>query len=170
MAIVQRELRRLAVIYLRRERSGHTLQPTALVNEAYMRLVGLRGRHLENRAHFYAIAARMMRRILVDHGRRRRAAKRAGFSGQPLSLSGVAAPATGDSVDVLSLHEALTDLAGFDQRQADIVELRYFGGLTIDDIAVAQSISPATVKRELATAKLWLRHRMRRQGKSDAHL
>ena len=122
------------------------MQPTALVNEAYVRLVGLRGRHWANRAHFYAIAARVMRRILVDHGRRRCAAKRGGLGGQPLSLSGVAAPTSGDTVDVLSLHEALTDLAQLDLRQADIVELRYFGGLTIDDIATAQSISPATVK------------------------
>jgi RNA polymerase sigma-70 factor (ECF subfamily) len=163
MVAVHRELRRLAGSYLRRERSGHTLQPTALVNEAYLRLIGQHRVQWQSRGHFFGVAAQMMRRILVDHARRRRAGKRAVGDGEPLSLSGVPDPAGGENVDVLSLHEALTDLAALDARQAQIVELRYFGGLTIDEIAASQTISPATVKRELTTAKLWLGHRMQRR-------
>jgi RNA polymerase sigma-70 factor (ECF subfamily) len=162
MAIVQGELRKLAAGYLRRERSAHTLQPTAVVNEAYLRLVPQRGVHWANRAHFYGIAAKMMRRILVDHARRKRAAKREGFAGNPVSLSQVADPGGGRDVDVLSLHEALAELALLDPRQAEIVELRFFGGLKIDEVATAVGISPATVKRELTTATVWLRHKLRR--------
>ena len=158
MDAVQAELRRLAASYLRRERPEHTLQPTALVNEAYMRLVDQRGVEWQNRAHFFGIAAQIMRRILVDHARKRRAIKRDG--GELVPLSQVADPAAGENVDVLSLHEALTGLSALDVRQAQIVELRYFGALTVDEIAVVAAVSPATVKRELATAKLWLRHRM----------
>jgi RNA polymerase sigma-70 factor, ECF subfamily len=161
MAVVQGELRRLAASYLRRERAGHTLQPTAVVNEAYLRLMPQRGVRWENRAHFFGIAARMMRRILVDHARRRRAVKREGFTGDPVSLSQVPDPAGGQDVDVLSLHQALSDLAGLDPRQAEIVELRFFGGLTIDELATAIGVSSATVKRELTTATVWLRHRMK---------
>lgn len=160
MEAVQGELRKLAASYLRRERSGHTLQPTAIVNEAYLRLLPQRDVAWENRAHFFGIAARMMRRILVDHARRRRAMKRDGFAGEPLTLSGVADPAAVENVDVLSLHEALSDLAALDARQADVVELRFFGGLTIEEIATALDVSTATVKRELTTARVWLRHRM----------
>jgi RNA polymerase sigma factor (TIGR02999 family) len=167
MLTVHRELRRLAASYLRRERPGHTLQPTALVNEAYLRLVGQQHVQWRNRAHFFGIAAHMMRRILVDQARRRRALKREGFAGEPVPVSQVADPArAGQSVDVLTLHDALTGLAALDQRQADIVELRYFGGLTIEEIAVAQSVSAATVKRELTTAKLWLRRHLNRPGRS----
>jgi hypothetical protein len=107
------------------------------------------------------IAARMMRRILVDHARRKRATKRAGFSGDSVPLSQVPDPAGGRDVDVLALHEALSDLAELDPRQADIVELRYFGGLKIEEVAAAAGVSMATVKRELTTATAWLRHRMR---------
>jgi RNA polymerase sigma factor (TIGR02999 family) len=162
MNAVHRELRRLAASYLRRERAGHTLQPTALVNEAYLRLVGQQRVHWRNRAHFFGIAAHMMRRILVDQARRRQAAKREGFAGERVTVSDVADAAGDDRVDVLSLHDALTDLAALDPRQADVVELRYFGGLTVDEIAAAQAISAATVKRELTTAMLWLRRRMHR--------
>jgi RNA polymerase sigma factor (TIGR02999 family) len=161
MSVVQSELRKLAASYLRRERGGHTLQPTAVVNEAYIRLMPQRGVNWANRAHFYGIAAKMMRRILVDHARRKRAAKREGFSGDPVTLSGVPDPAGGQDVDVLALHEALADLAALDERQAEIVELRFFGGLKIDEVAEAIGVSPATVKRELTTATVWLRHRMR---------
>jgi RNA polymerase sigma factor (TIGR02999 family) len=161
MEVVQGELRRLAAGYLRRERAGHTLQPTAVVNEAYLRLMPQRGVRWENRAHFFGIAARMMRRILVDHARRKRAGKREGFAGDPVSLSQVPDPAGGQDVDVLSLHQALSDLAELDPRQAEIVELRFFGGLTIDEIAAAVGVSPATVKRELTTATVWLRHKMK---------
>ena len=160
MEAVERELRRVAVAYIRRERPGHTLQPTALVNEAYLRLVGRRQISWENRAHFYGIAAQMMRRILVDYARKHRAEKRQGLAGERVSLSGVADPEHGNDVEILSLHEALTDLAALDSRQADIVALRYFGGLTIEEIASAQTVSVATVKRELTTAKIWLRHRL----------
>jgi RNA polymerase sigma-70 factor (ECF subfamily) len=160
MEAVQGELRKLAASYLRRERSGHTLQPTAIVNEAYLRLLPQRDVAWENRSHFFGIAARMMRRILVDHARRKQAFKRDGFIGEPLTLSNVADPAGGEDVDVLSLHEALSDLAALDARQAEVVEMRFFGGLTIDEIATAIDMSPATVKRELTTARVWLRHRM----------
>jgi RNA polymerase sigma factor (TIGR02999 family) len=103
----------------------------------------------------------MMRRILVDHARRKRAGKREGFAGDPVPLSQVPDPAGGQDVDVLSLHRALSDLAELDSRQAEIVELRFFGGLTIDEVAAAIGVSPATVKRELTTATVWLRHRMK---------
>ena len=163
MEVVQGELRRLAASYLRRERAGHTLQPTAVVNEAYLRLMRQRRVHWENRAHFFGIAAKMMRRVLVDHARRKRAGKREGFSGDPVSLSQVADPAGGQDIDVLNLHDALDALAALDARQADVVELRYFGGLKIEEIAKAIGVSPATVKRELTTATVWLRHRMARR-------
>jgi RNA polymerase sigma-70 factor (ECF subfamily) len=161
MQLVQGELRRLAASYLRRERAGHTLQPTAVVNEAYLRLMPQRGVRWENRAHFFGIAAKMMRRVLVDHARRKRAGKREGFSGDPVSVSQVPDPAGGQDIDVLNLHQALDDLAVLDPRQADVVELRYFGGLKIEEIAEAIGVSPATVKRELTTATVWLRHRMK---------
>jgi RNA polymerase sigma-70 factor (ECF subfamily) len=157
---VYRELRRIAGRYLRRERDGHTLQPTALVNEAYLRLVGQQRLDWKNRGHFFAIASREMRRVLVDHARKRRAAKRDGFAGEPVTLSDVADPKNSGDVDVLSLHEAMTDLAQLDPRQAELVELRYFGGLTLEEIGAAAAVSPATVKRELTAAKLWLRYRM----------
>jgi RNA polymerase sigma factor (TIGR02999 family) len=161
MQLVQGELRRLAASYLRRERAGHTLQPTAVVNEAYLRLMPQRGVRWENRAHFFGIAAKMMRRVLVDHARRKRAGKREGFSGDPVSVSQVPDPAGGQDIDVLNLHQALDDLAVLDPRQAEAVELRYFGGLKIEEIAEAIGVSPATVKRELTTATVWLRHRMK---------
>lgn len=167
MEVVQGELRRLAASYLRRERAGHTLQPTAVVNEAYLRLMPQRKVRWENRAHFFGIAAKMMRRVLVDHARRKRASKREGFAGDPVSLSQVPDPAGGQDIDVLNLHQALDDLAALDARQADVVELRYFGGLKIEEIAKAIGISPATVKRELTTATVWLRHRMARAERRD---
>jgi RNA polymerase sigma factor (TIGR02999 family) len=161
MERVHGELRRLAASYLRRERRGHTLQPTAVVHEAYLRLLPQRPVHWENRAHFFGIAARMMRRVLVDHARRRRAAKRDGPSTGPLTISRIPARAPAvDPVDVLDLHEALNELARLDPRQADIVEKRYFAGLTVEEIASVMEISPATVKREWLTAKVWLGHRL----------
>jgi RNA polymerase sigma factor (TIGR02999 family) len=161
MTLVQGELRKLAVGYLRRERGGHTLQPTAIVNEAYLRLMPQRGVRWENRAHFFGIAAKMMRRVLVDHARRKHAAKRDGLAGDPVSLSRVADPSGGPDVEVLMLHAALDELAALDERQARIVELRFFGGLTVDEVADAMKLSPATIKRELTTATVWLRHRMK---------
>lgn len=161
MQRVQAELRRLAASYLRRERPDHTLQPTALVNEAYLRLVDQRRVQWTNRAHFFGIAARLMRRILVDHARRRRSAKREGFTGTPVSLSGIADPlARGGNIDILMLNDALSALSALDARQADIVELRYFGSLTVPEIAEVLKLSPTTIKRELTTAKIWLHRRM----------
>jgi len=161
MERVQGELRRLAAGYLRRERAGQTLQPTAVVNEAYMRLLPQRGVSWENRAHFFGIAARMMRRVLVDHARRRHAAKRDAGPADPVSISGLASPAReADPIDVLALHDALSKLADLDKRQAEIVEMRFFAGLTVEEIAEVLEISTATVKREWATAKLWLRRQM----------
>jgi RNA polymerase sigma-70 factor, ECF subfamily len=161
MERVQGELRRLAASYLRHERNGRTLQPTAVVNEAYIRLLPQRGVSWENRAHFFGIAAKMMRRVLVDHARRKRAIKRDAGPADPVSISGVPSPAReADPVDVLALHTALSDLATLDPRQAEIVEMRFFAGLTVEEIAEVLEISPATVKREWATAKLWLRRQM----------
>ena len=162
MVKVYSELRRLAASYLRRERGGHTLQPTAVVNEAYLRLLPQRNVQWENRAHFFGIAARMMRRVLVDHARRKHAAKRDGPITTPVTIGGVPAPSPSvDAVDVLALNEALTELAMLDARQAQVVEMRYFAGLTIEEIADVLKIAPATVKSEWTTAKLWLRRRMR---------
>ena len=162
MEVVQGELRRLAAGYLRRERAGHTLQPTAVVNEAYLRLMRQRRVHWENRAHFFGIAAKMMRRVLVDHARRRHAAKRDAGPAEPVSISGVASPAReADHVDVLALHDALSKLADLDARQSEIVEMRFFAGLTVEEIAQVLGISTATVKREWATSKMWLKRQMR---------
>ena len=162
MKLVHPELRKLAASYMRRERGGVTLQPTALVHEAYIRLVPQRSIKWENRAHFFGIAARMMRRVLVDHARKRRALKRDGLASGPVSISRVAAPRAGaDQVDVLDLNEALTELAALDPRQAEVVEKRYFGQMTNEEIAESMDISLSTVKRELATATLWLRRRMK---------
>jgi RNA polymerase sigma factor (TIGR02999 family) len=162
MERVQGELRRLAASYLRRERGGQTLQPTAVVNEAYIRLLPQRGVSWENRAHFFGIAAKMMRRVLVDHARRRHAAKRDAGPAEPVSISGVASPEREvDQIDVLALHDALSKLGELDRRQSEIVEMRFFAGLTVEEIAQVLEISPATVKREWATAKMWLKRQMR---------
>lgn len=156
--IVYEELRRLAHHYMRGERAGHTLQTTALVNEAYLRLVDLDRIEWRDRAHFFAMAATLMRRILVDHARDRAREKRGGgvvFT----SIDGaqVASPAM---VDAIALDEALDRLAAMDSQQSRIVELRYFGGLTIEETAEALEISPATVKREWTWAKAWLHHQL----------
>jgi RNA polymerase sigma-70 factor, ECF subfamily len=160
MASLHGELRKLAAAYLRRERPGHTLQPTAVVHEAYLRLLPQRAIPWENRAHFFGIAAQMMRRVLVDHARRRRAAKRAGAAVETVMKSAIADPVNAGDVDVLALHEALDALAALDARQAQIVEMKYFGGLTAEEIAEVLNISVSTVKREWTTAKVWLKHRM----------
>jgi RNA polymerase sigma-70 factor, ECF subfamily len=159
--VVHGELRRIAASYLRRERGSHTLQPTAVVNEAYIRLLPQRSISWENRSHFYGIAAQMMRRVLVDHARKRHAAKRSSGMDEPVSISGVPAPAPGmDEVEVLEIHEALEALAKLDARQAKIVEMKYFAGLTIEQIAEVLQMSVATVKRDWTSAKAFLRHRM----------
>jgi len=167
LPIVYGELRRLAQHYLSRERPDHTLQPTALVHEAYLRLVDQRGIAWQNRAHFFGVAARLMRRILVDYARRRRAAKRGG--GAPkITLDRVAAGSQDRPEDVLALDEALTRLAQLDPRQQRIVELRYFSGLTVEDIAETLGISPATVKREWSIARAWLSREIRDGSPSGA--
>lgn len=155
--LVYDDLRRMAAGYMRHEGAGHALQPTALVHEAYVRLIDQRKVKWRNRAHFFGVAAGMMRRILVDQARRRRAEKRGG-QWERVTLTGVEAAADGpDEVDVLTLHGALGRLAAFDPRQERIVELRYFGGLTIEETAEVVGLSPATVVREWTIANAWLR-------------
>ena len=161
MARVHRELRQIAARYLRRERRGHTLEPTAVVNEVYLRLMPQRTVPWESRAHFFKIAARMTRRVLVDYARRRRTAKREGVADTHISVTNLEAPAReADQVDILALHEALDALAVLDRRQAEIVELRSFGGLTVEEVGHVLNISPATVKRDWTSGRLWLRRRM----------
>ena len=159
--IVYHELRRIARSYFRRERPDHTLQPTALVHEAFLRLIDQRSVTWQNRAHFFGLAAQMMRRILVNHAVSRRAAKRGAFAeAVPLDeeIHSLAQP----KIDVLALDDALKTLALLDPRQARIVELRFFGGLTVDETAAVAGVSRATVKREWAAAKLFLLREMSR--------
>lgn len=155
--LVYQELRLLASGYLHGERPDHTLQTTGLVHEAYLKLVDQRRTTWKNRRHFFGIAAQAMRRILVDHARRRRSAKR--DFGQPVVLDEDIAGARAEE-DILGVDEALSRLAVLDERQARIVELRYFAGLTIDETAEALDISPATVKREWLSARAWLQREL----------
>lgn len=159
LPLVYDELRRIAAGFLRHERRDHTLQPTALVNEAYLRLLGQRSVDWQNRAQFLGIAAQAMRRVLVDHARARAAGKRGGPQTR-VTLDEVHAVSPGEDVDVLALDEALEELAEFDARLARVVELRFFGGLTNPEVAEALGISVATVDRERATAVAWLRRRL----------
>lgn len=155
--IVYDELRRIARRHLARERKDHTLQSTALVHEAYLRLIGGSGSEYHNRQHFFAVAAQVIRRVLVDHARAVNAAKRGGGAQKILLEDQPEASAPSENVaEVLALHEALERLAGFDQQQARIVELRYFAGLSIEETAEVLSISPATVKRDWVMARAWL--------------
>lgn len=156
--LVYEELRQLAAGYLRAERADHTLQTTGLVHEAWLKLVDQTRTTWKNRAHFFGIAAQAMRRILVDHARRRRSAKRDG--GRPVTLDEDAAAAPADSDEVLAVDEALDRLAGLDARQARIVELRYFAGLSVEETAQALEVSPATVKRDWVLAKAWLQREL----------
>lgn len=149
------ELRRIARHFLAAERPDHTLQPTALVHEAYMRLVDQRSVDWKNRAHFLGVAASMMRRILINHARAQQAAKREGFT-QAIALEDALGVFTNPQVDLVLLNRALQELTELDPQQGRVVELRYFGGLTIEETAEAMGISPATVKREWGTARLWL--------------
>jgi RNA polymerase sigma factor (TIGR02999 family) len=152
---VYAELRRLAASYFRRERPHHTLQPTALVHEAFVKLVDQRAVRWQNRAHFFGIAAQLMRRILVDHARARDAAKR-GAGEAPLSLEEWQLTAPGVDFEILALDEALTRLASMDPQQSRVVELRFFAGLTMDETAEVLHVSPATVGREWTLARAWL--------------
>jgi RNA polymerase sigma factor (TIGR02999 family) len=161
--IVYQELRRLAANYLRRERPGQTLQATALVHEAYLRLLKDRQDRWQNRAHFCAIAANAMRQILIERARARHALKRGGAR-HKVTLDENLMPGPSTDVDVLALNEALERLAALDEQQARIVELRYFGGLTVEETAEALDMSPATVKRHWTVARAWL---ARELGRSE---
>ena len=164
MPIVYADLRRMAAGHMRREAADHALQPTGLVHEAYVRLVDQKQVKWRNRAHFFGVAAGLMRRILVDHARKRRAGKRGG-GWERVTLAGNEAATDGPKeIDVLALDEALERLAQFDSQQERIVELRYFGGLTIDETAEVVGISAATVVREWTIAKAWLRADLSRSG------
>lgn len=160
LPLVYDELRAVASRHLQGERPDHTLQATALVHEAFLRLVDQREVTWQNRAHFFGVAAQLMRRILVDYARKANAAKRGGGKLVPLE-EGMEIPVDEPS-DLLRIDEALDTLAQMDPRQARVVELRFFSGLTVEETAEAMGISPATVKREWAAAKAWLEHELRR--------
>jgi RNA polymerase sigma factor (TIGR02999 family) len=161
LPLVYDELRRVARARLRNERDTHTLQATALVHEAYLRLAGDARPTAQNRAHFFAIAARLMRQILVDHARRRRARKRGGGDTGITLVTSVATPGI-DVVDLLALDQALVELTVVDPRLTQVVELRFFAGLTINDTSEALKVSTATVERDWVVAKAWLYERLTR--------
>jgi RNA polymerase sigma factor (TIGR02999 family) len=160
MEAVYSELRRLARAYLRRERADHTLAPTALVHEAYLKLVDQKRVRWRNRAHFFAIAGHQMRRILVDHARAHRAAKRGGGAAIPLTGVEIAGEQP-KIVDVLELETALDKLACLDPRQSRLVELRFFGGLSVEETATVLGVAPITVKRDWQLARTWLYRELR---------
>jgi RNA polymerase sigma factor (TIGR02999 family) len=155
LPIVYEELRRQAARYLRRERAGHTLQTTALIHEAYIRLIDQRSVQWQNRAQFFGVAAQLMRRILVDHARTRKRAKRGG-SNLRVSLDQAMAVTKDPDLDLIALDEALQRLAEIDAQQSRVVELRFFSGLSVEETAEVLGISPATVKRDWSVAKAWL--------------
>jgi RNA polymerase sigma factor (TIGR02999 family) len=158
--LVYGELRRVARRYLRQERPDHTLQSGALVHEVYLRLLGQKTPQWESRAHFFAVAAQLMRHILVDHARSRNAAKRG--AGVPrLALDEQMAPPQSRNLDLLALDDALNRLSELDPQQSKLIEVRFFGGLSIEETAVVLNISPATVKREWTTARAWLQREMK---------
>jgi RNA polymerase sigma factor (TIGR02999 family) len=157
--LVYEELHRLAHQHMRRERAGHLLQTSALINEAYLRLVDQRDQAIQNRTHFFGIAARLMRQILVDEARRRNSAKR-GADAIQVSLTEATNVAQQQAANVVALDDALTTLASIDARQGQIVELRFFGGLTIEETAAVLKVSPGTVMRDWTFARAWLRSEM----------
>jgi RNA polymerase sigma factor (TIGR02999 family) len=163
--LVYKELRRVAHAHLRNERSDHTLQTAALVNEAYLRLVGIDPPHWESRTHFFAIAGRVMRQILVDYARRHRAGKR-GAGACRVSLDDVVERAREQQVDVVALDDALEALTALDPRQAQVVELRFFAGMSLQDISAALGIAPATVQRDWTAARAWLHREMSRNSRA----
>jgi RNA polymerase sigma factor (TIGR02999 family) len=167
LPVVYRELQRLAHFQLRKERPDHTLQSAALVNEAYLRMVGLNAPQWEGRSHFFAIAAQQMRQILVDYARRHRAGKRGGQA-EKLSLddTGFFEPGRSPNVDVVALDDAMNALAKIDPRKARVVELRFFGGLNFDEASEVLKISAITVQRDWYSARAWL-HREMSRGPSD---
>jgi len=155
MPLIDEELRRLAHHYMSRERAGHTLQTTALVNEAFVKLVNRKNLQWQNRAHFFGLAAQVMRTILVDHARSHASAKRGGGA-RNLELDEALLVSQQRASEVVALDEALNQLALIDARQSRIVELRFFGGLTVEEAAEVLHVSPVTIKREWSTAKAWL--------------
>jgi len=161
MPLVYHELRKLAAGYLKDERRNHTLQPTALIHEAYLRMIDQDLPEWQNRAHFYGVAARLMRQILVDHARTRGASKRGGE--QPRVSLDDAPPAFTheDATSLLMLDQALTKLASFDERKSRVVEMRAFGGMTVEDTARALGVSEPTVKRDMRLAQAWLRRELK---------
>jgi len=161
--LVEAELRRLARGYMRRERGGHTLQTTALVNEAFLRLTDARRIRWQDRAHFLAISARLMRRVLVDHARARGYLKRGGGA-QRVTLNEWLAATPAPALDVVALDRALSALAAVDPRKAQVIELRFFGGLTVEEAAEVLGVSPDTVKRDWRLAKLWLLRELEGRG------
>jgi len=161
--LVYDELRKIAGSYMRRERPDHTLQATALLNEAYLRLIDQTRVTWRSRAHFIGIAATMMRRVLMDHAREYRAVKR-GSGGQKLALDEALGIPEKREVDLIALDDALRELEKMDPRQGQIVEMRFFGGLEVEEVAEVLGISPATVKRDCAVAKVWLRRQMSQRG------
>ncbi len=159
--LVYEELRRLARSYLRREREGHTLQSTALVHEAYLRMINQQGVTWQNRSHFYGIAAQMIRRILVDHARGRRAHKR-GDAAPKITLDEAIGTEQGRDLDLVALDDALNALAEIDPRQSRIVELRFFAGLSVEETAEILEVSQATIKRDWTVARAWLKRELTR--------
>ena len=155
--LVYKELRKLAASYLRKERQGHTLQPTALVHEAYLRLVDQKNPNWQNRSHFYGVAARLMRQILVDHARRKQADKRAGLQ---VPLERAVSFEQDRSQDLIALDSSLEALEKIDPRKCKAVELRYFGGLSMEEIAQSLEVSAVTVRRDLRMAEVWLHREM----------
>jgi RNA polymerase sigma-70 factor (ECF subfamily) len=163
LPVVYKELQRLAHFQLRQERPGHTLQSAALVNEAYLRLIGLNPPQWESRTHFFAIAAQLMRQILVDYARRHRAGKRGGGEAT-VPLEDATMLSRGKTIDVVALDEALKALAQIDPRKAQVVELRFFGGLSFDETAEVLKLSTVTVSRDWSTARAWLHREMNRES------
>ncbi len=165
MPLVYEDLRRLARKYFRHERPDHTLQPTALVHEAYIRLVDQTRVHWQDRTHFFAVAAKIMRRILVDYARARQRARRGGKR-QKIEFDSELLPANLGEFDILAMHEAIEQLATLDTRQAQIVEMRFFAGMTVEEVAEALGISRRTVEGDWTHAKAWLRARFAREAEA----
>ncbi len=166
MPLLYNELHRLAMHYMRNERPGHTLQATALVNEAYLKLIDQREANWESRSHFIAVAAQVMRNVLIDHARGRQRVKRGGLQ-QKVPLEDVVLISEEQSDDLIALDTAMRRLSEIDERQSRIVELRYFGGLTVEQTAEVLGISPKTVKRDWAVARAWLHRELRTSRESE---
>ncbi|MCM3905658.1 MAG: sigma-70 family RNA polymerase sigma factor [Pyrinomonadaceae bacterium] len=164
---VYKELRRMADRYLRMEHPGHSLQPTALVHEAYLRLIDQTQVNWQNRAHFFGVAAQMMRRILVDHARTKQRDKRGGPA-RTLSLDEVLDVGKGRAADLVALDEALESLTGIDPRKGRVVEMRFFGGLSVEETAAVLDVSPQTVMRDWKLAKAWLYQEIKRETRDEA--